>query len=311
MDQITETRRSITADFLQHIKRIIDPANPLKGGEKVGISSVLNSDPIGRRRALEHLGILGITLGAAVLFRDIDNKTRPKKRTLTVAAPASYTPPAVEIVKIPDHLDSLEDRLFKNFSQQEKADFEKEITKQIKIYQDQLGHHTKAERVLDWERSTIKPILDLDVSPKNHQFWSEFMSAIAYVESGGKASATSEVEIVGVAQISQATAEATAKKHGIFAFDLKKGWDSLRLSRFHFQDLMERYSLDISLLGYFAGQPFTDQKVLTAIKKGITSDRINIANLGSADGKEYFTKTVAALRILSQARGVTVVQTRG
>lgn len=150
------------------------------------------------------------------------------------------------------------------------------------------------------------------------------MSAIAYIESGGRASTTSEVEIVGIAQISQATAEVTAKKHGILTFDLKKGWDSLRLSRLHFQDLMERFSTDISLLGYYAGQPFTDQKLLDALKekgvnkedsimkKGISSDQqarsyidyfgVNIENLNSEDGKEYFKKFVAALRILKEAR---------
>ena len=292
MDQLTETSRSVA----------IDIANPLKGGEKVGISSVLNSDPITRGQFLEHLGILGITLGAAVLFRDIDKETQPKKRIFTIAG---HIPSASEIVKIPDFLNPSEDRLFKNFSAEEKAQTEKEIAEQIQIYQEQLGHEKKVERVLDWEETTIKPILDLDVPPQDHQFWSEFMSAITYIESTGKAAAISEVGIVGIAQISQATAEATAKKHGILTFDLKKGWDSLRLSRFHFQDLMERFGPDISLLGYYAGQAFTDQKVQEALRKrGISSAHyeINIANLGSLDGKEYFRKFMAALRILKEAR---------
>lgn len=315
MDQITEVpRRSLFADSLQIVKRVFDLANPLKGSEKVGTSStVFDLDPITRRRFLGHLGIWGIMLTAPILFKDLDKKTQPKKRTLTVAAPTSDTPLASETVKIPDSLDSLEDRLLKNFSAEEKAQADKEIVEQIKLYQEQPGHEKKAERVLDWETTTIKPIVDLDVPLEDQKFWSEFMSAIAYVESGGKAGAISEADIIGVAQISKATAEATAKKHGILTFDLKKGWDSLRLSRFHFQDLMERFSADISLLGYYGGQPFTDQKIQESLRlKGALSNQqmkslidqygVNIENLGSKDGQEYFKKFVAALRILKEAR---------
>lgn len=227
---------------------------------------------------------------------------------------------------------SIEDTIFKNFSAEERAATEKEIAAQIKVYE-KAGNKLRTERVLDWENSTIKPILEQDVSnSEQSQFWSQLLSAIVYVESEGKALAKSEAGIVGLAQISEATAASTARKHGIFSFDLKKGWDSLRLGRFHLQDLMERFGEDISLLGYYGGQSFTNKNVLAALKRkggppddsiiknGISSDQqlrlyidhygINIFNLGSEDGEEYLTKTVAALRILRQAREVTAAQTK-
>lgn len=232
-----------------------------------------------------------------------------------------------EIVAAPKkEISGIENKLFGNFSTEEKALVEREIAEQIKIYKSQTGYQLKADRVLDWERTTIQPILDLDVVPKDQEFWSELLSAIVYVESEGKPLTKSEAGIVGLAQISQATASATARKHGLLQFDLRKGWDSLRLGRFHLQDLMERFGPDITLLGYYAGGPFTDQKVLAAlVKKGVPKDdpimkkgftqnqqlhtyidyyELNLANLGSADGEEYFIKTVAAHRILNEAKKI-------
>lgn len=220
----------------------------------------------------------------------------------TTIARDSLFPPAVEaqiteatIEKPAQKSISTEEKLFANYSAEEKIEIEKNIINQIELYQNDTE---RAERVLDWEKSTLQPILDLDVPASDHLFWKEFMSAVVYVESEGKTSALSEVGIVGLAQISQATAQETAKKHGIISFDLRKGWDSLRLSRFHFQDLMEKYGPDISLLAYYAGQGFTDQKISAASEK----NRVNIANLGSADGIEYLSKVVAAHRILTEAR---------
>ena len=159
----------------------------------------------------------------------------------------------------------------------------------------------------------MKPHLE-----KAHQFWKEFLSAVVYLESEGKNLASSDAGAFGLAQLTKETANEVANKHGIFKFDLTKGWDNLRLSRFLLGDLMERYGPDISLLGYYAGQNFADQKVLTALKsRGVSNNeqlrlsidryRINIANLGSKDGIEYLTKTVAAMRILKEAR----IQTTG
>lgn len=271
-----------------------------KGAERVWRNSNVFDLPAVQRLSL-HLAILCLVVSSVLLSQAYKHLKNPQNfQPPTVLAQVSEDQPPLKqitIEKPEEKISKFEEIIFKNFSAKEKVVAEAEIAKQIKTYLNQTGHEEKAKRVLDWEKNTIKPILDLDVLPQGHQFWSEFMSAIAYIESDGKTNAVSEAGIVGVAQISQATAESTAKRHWIEKFDLKKGWDSLRLSRFHFQDLMERYSPDIALLGYFAGGPFTDQKVLASLEI-----QVNVFNLGSEDGKEYFTKTVAAHRILQEAK---------
>lgn len=216
-----------------------------------------------------------------------------------------------------------EDKLFGNFSPQERETIEKEIVEQIRRYKD-AGDNLRIERVLDWEKTTLQPILDLDVPPKDHQFWRELLSAIVYIESEGKFWVKSEAGAVGLAQPTEDTAKETAIKYRISNYNLGIGWDNLRVSRFLLQDLMERYNADISLLAYYGGPNFTDQKILEALQKGgldkeesilkngITSNQqlklyinhfgINIFNLGSEDGMEYFTKTMAAMSILKEAR---------
>lgn len=83
--------------------------------------------------------------------------------------PQNFQPPAAlaqaSIEKPEEKKLKFEEIIFKNFS---------------------TGHEKKAKRVLDLEKTAIKPILDLDVPPEDHQFWSEFMSAIAYIEFGNK-----------------------------------------------------------------------------------------------------------------------------
>lgn len=266
----------------------------------------LSAQPRGQDRLKRNLSFVTNKLAAPLLFSlgalfgYIDGQAiRNYYIPPVVQASSNQTPTSSEVKveeETPQPPINTEDRFFKNFSPEEKGIIEQAIAKQIKLYQT-VNDPQRAERVLDWEKSTIKSILDLDVTPKDHQFWSEFLSAIVYVESEGKPQAKSEAGIVGLAQISNATAQETAGKHGINHFDLKKGWDSLRLGRFHLEDLIQKYGVDISLLAYYAGQSFTDQKILTADQL-----RLNVANLGSADGKEYFIKTVAAMRILREVR---------
>lgn len=251
----------------------------------------------------------------AILTKEAEAKKRQ--------APTPYGEPTsrdeVKFASLP-----AEEQIFRNFSPQERADIEEKIVKQKENYK-RANSPLRAARVLDWEETTLKPILDLDVKPEQHQFWKGFLSAVVYLESEGKHLATSEVGIVGLAQISEATAQATARKHGIFQFDLRKGWDSLRLGRFHLQDLIEKFGMDISVLAYYAGPRFAQQKILQALaKKGVDgksiSDaelisyidqyKINIANLGSADGEEYLKKVVAALRILQEARLAKIQETK-
>ena len=328
VDQITEVPSS-RRDLLRNLTKLFDPLNPVKGREKVGVQSViLNSDPITRGRFLHHLGILTLTLAASLLSKDLDKKTQSPPRTLKQARfPIETTQTALVLASEnqPKKAPDLEERFFKNFTVEERTLTEKDIAKQVKTYlgvQDQL----RADRVLDWEKTTLKPILVLDVLPREHQFWKELVSAIVYLESEGKHLAKSDAGALGLTQLTEATASQTAKRHGILKFDLTKGWDNLRLSRFLLQDLMERYGEDIYLVGYYGGQNFADHRVLAALdkkgvpqedsilKNGITSDeqlrsyidhyQINIANLGSEDGKEYLTKTVAAHRILQESRTV-------
>ncbi len=225
--------------------------------------------------------------------------TPPQQSALEYRFPSELTEKKLlKMSEIWNFQPSIEDQLFKNFSTAERAEAEKEIRAQIKTYKDAGDAALRAERVLDWEKTTLKPILELDVAAGDRKFWSDFLSAIVYVESGGEHSATSEVEIQGLAQISEATAAATAKQHGIASFDLRKGWDSLRLSSFHLQDLMKIFPPDISLLAYYGGQGLADRKISES-----PNTQLNIFNLGSEDGKEYFKKFVAALRILKEARG--------
>ncbi len=60
---------------------------------------------------------------------------------------------------------------------------------------------------------------------------------------------------------------------------------------------MERFPPDITLLAYYGGQGLADKKILES-----ANSQPNIFNLGSKDGKEYFKKFTAALRILKNVR---------
>ena len=240
----------------------------------------------------------------------------------------NYDQPLVQQVQtaeqnIKEQSSNIEDQLFKNFSAEERAIFEKEVVDQVNIYQ--KSGSLRAERVLDWEETTTRIILERDVPTKDYQFWKEFTSAVVYVESEGKHSAQSEAGALGLTQLTPSTAEMAAKRHGIYNFDLKNGWTALRLGRFYLGDLMERFGADISVLAYYAGENFAKQKVVSCLKnKGVDTNnrsdeqikayidqyQVNIANLGSLDGKEYLIKVVTALRILEQAREA-IPQTRG
>ena len=214
-------------------------------------------------------------------------------------------------------METAEERIFKNFSPEEKSAFEKEVVNQVNIYQ--KSGPLRAERVLDWEETTTRIILENDVPTKDRQFWKEFTSAIVYVESEGKHLAESEAGALGLTQLTPATAEIVAKRHLIHNFDLKNGWTALRLGRFYLADLMEKFGVDISVLAYYAGENFAHEKVINILKTSgvdarnltnqqfrsyIDQNKINISNLGSLDGKEYLTKVVAALRIIGEERQI-------
>ena len=275
-------------------------------------------------RAAQHTGILGITaLAGSLAQKNADKKPKPSPPPLSLQSSPAVNPVlAKEKIQAPQQVEEI---FFKNFSSTERALAEEKIATQIMHYSDQYGQVLKADRVLDWEKTTLKPILKLDVPSQNHQFWSELLPAVMYLESEGKNMAESEAKAFGLTQLTESTAQETANKHGKLKFDLRIGWDNLRLSRFCLEDLIDRYGTDIFLLGYYAGSGFTDSKILTALakkgvdkqdsimEKGISSNqqlrlyidhyRINIFNLGSEDGMEYLTKTVAAMRILREVRG--------
>lgn len=289
MDALAEIKYRST-QALTIIERFVPNSLPInqKGVQRI-FRFVRDLDDLSKQNLLTGAFVIGITLSSLPFIH------QPPK--IEAEFPNHQTASEELVVK---QIVTTEDQLFKNFSAEEKAEAEKEISTQVKSYKDANGTLT-AERVLDWEKTTIAPILKLDVPVEKHQFWSELLSAIVYVESEGKHLAKSEAGALGLAQLTQSTAESTAKRHGIFKFDLKKGWDNLRLSRFLLEDLMERFGPDISLLGYYGGQPFADQKVLAALETRDIS-QINIANLGSEDGKEYLRKIVAAHRILREAK---------
>lgn len=238
------------------------------------------------------------------------------KRVLAATAVIVGTPAEISILNSQDaetkqapeapssKPETTEDKIFKNFSPEEKVAFEKDVVDQIDAYK--KSGSLRAERVLDWEETTLKIILNKDVPEKDHRFWKDFTSAIVYVESEGKHLAQSETGALGLTQLTPATAERVANKHGIYNFDLRNGWTALRLGRFYLADLMANFGVDISVLAYYAGEGFAKKMLLKAEQSGIDQNKINISNLGSLDGKEYLTKVVAALRILDEERKTTL-----
>ncbi len=272
-----------------------------RGGERIwenAWSAIKNMDQFSKQQLQRSVLTLSLTaLGATAVTLD-----HSSLQAEFILPPTQASSIRVEAKPNTISTNTTEDKLFKNFTPLEKAVTEKEIAEQVKLYKD-AGDNLRVERVLDWEKTTVKPILDLDVPAKDRRFWKELLSAIVYVESEGKHLAESEAGAIGLAQWTEATAKETAARHGILNFDLKKGWDNLRLSRFLLEDLRERYGPDIFLLGYYAGQNFTDKQILDQqLRSSIEQLRINIFNLGSDDGMEYFTKIVAAMRILKEAR---------
>lgn len=265
---------------------------------------------VSRKKFLLHTSLAAVAVSTVPMA--LFEATSPKNSSVL---PASSEPKPEE-----EKIETTEERIFKNFSHEEKAAFEEKAAKQKNNYE-RADDPLRAERVLNWEVTTLEPILDLDVPEKDRQFWKEFLSAIVYVESEGKNYVISDVDAIGLTQLTKATAKDAANKHGLFDFNLAIGWDNLRISRFHLQDLVERFGVDLSVLAYYAGFTFANQKVLQALEKhGINLKeandqklhsytdqyKINIANIGSEDGEEYLKKVVAALRILEERRKTTL-----
>lgn len=180
----------------------------------------------------------------------------------------------------------------------------KKIDQQLKVYKDHDPN--RAKRVLDNWKTTIDAILDLDVPTGDRQYWYQLLSALLYLEGGGnpiknieKPTETSSAGAEGPAQMTRTTAEAVAKKHELFNINPENGWTSIRLARFHLADLIEKYGdLGIALTAYYGGEGLADKKVAQALRNGRTN--INIANLGSLDGEEYFIKIGAAMKHLAE-----------
>lgn len=268
-----------------------------------------------RRQLLKRgLGIAAVvtTIPAEISLLSQDNAQAETTNSLLISPTEQHE----------DQVENTEDIIFKNFSPEERSAFEKEIINQIDAYK--KSGSLRAERVLDWEETTTRIILNQDVPEKDRQFWKKFTSAVVYVESEGKHSVTSASGAIGLTQLTPQTAEIVAKKHSIHNFDLRNGWTALRLSRFYLADLIEKFGVDISVLAYYAGENFAQQKVINILKNrgidarnstneqfrsSIDQYKINISNLGSLDGKEYLTKIIAALRILQEARSKPVQTT--
>lgn len=256
----------------------------------------------------------------------LDTLSPPAAKAQTSETPAEIIPEPETAVEQPaQKLISTEEKLFTNYSSEERTFTEQEITV-YKTRYEKANDQDRADRVLDWEKSTIRPILDLDVK-EDQEFWKELLSAIVYVESEGKNMAVSNIGALGLAQLTKATAAGVQEQHKDKIsknYNLNIGWDNLRLSRFLLVDLISRFGPDLFFIGYYAGEPTADSMILAALsragvpssdsimEKGISSNnqlryyidhyQINIANLGSEDGVEYVAKTVAAMRILQEAR---------
>lgn len=197
-----------------------------------------------------------------------------------------------------------EDVLFKNYSSEERARMEKKIEEQLNTYKS--NDPSRAQRTLKNWKSTIDKILQLDMPSQKHPLWFELLAGLLYLEGGGnlikninKPTQTSIAGAEGPAQIKKGIAEAVANKHGIYNVDPTNGWTSIRIARFHLEDLLEKYgSLDLAYLAYYAGEPFVDKKI--QLKSAIEYSRINVENLGSEDGEEYFKKIVAGIKHLRE-----------
>lgn len=318
MDQITETghpleltkisAESIYRGSQNFIKKVIETTSKLSPGQ-------IKRGAIIAGLAIESFIITDLTPYKGNPVLEAFRKDSASTQVQTYDQPST---PGLQTEVPPEPPQSssiLESRLFKNFSEEERGVTEAEAEEQMQFYKKSDQNNKRAERVLNWETTTLEPILKLDVSEEDRSFWRNFISAVVYIESEGKQDAKSSIGALGLTQMTEQTAREIAAKHGILSFDLKKGWDNLRLGLLHFIDLFERYGADISLLGYYAGQNFTDQKVLSAIQghklnqndlislhSYIDHYRINIANLGSRDGKEYLRKFLAAEKILDQLR---------
>ena len=221
---------------------------------------------------------------------------------------------------------TVEDQMFKNYTQKEKTDFNKQVEERLKDYREHDPE--RAERILDNWESTVDAIVNTYVDSEKRQFWKDTLLALLYIEGGGssvkdlnKPTPDSEAGAMGPAQFTKDTFYETANKHPeVYSYDLKtkksyidpnNGFTSIRVAYLRLSDLLKTLeNLDLALGGYFAGQTFVEQKAQNLQKMGIKSkDQINAANLGSEHVMKYAVDFVSGFQDIKgeQARKLTLV----
>lgn len=209
---------------------------------------------------------------------------------------------------------NVEDQLFKNFSQQEKAVFDKKINERLKDYR--KHDPERAQRVLDNWESTIDAIVNTYVPFEKRQFWKDVLAALLYIEGSGhpvkdinKPTPKSVAGARGPAQLTEDAFYETADKHPeVYSYNPKtkqlyidpdNGFTSIRVAYLRLSDLLNVFqnNIGLSLGGYFAGETFVKQRIASA-----NSDLLNAVNLGSEDVLKYNVDFAAALKDIKEAK---------
>ena len=303
MDALAEIK-SHSTKALTSIERFIPNSLPInqKGAQRI-FRFVRDLDDLSKQNLLTGAFVIGITLGSLLFIH------QPPK---TEAEFSTHQTTSEKLVV--EQIVSAEDQLFKNFSQQEKVDFDKKINERLKDYRE---HDPKrAQRVLDNWESTIDAIVNTYVPAEKRQFWKDVLTAVLYIEGSGhpvkdinKPTPKSVAGARGPAQLTEDAFYETADKHPeVYSYNPKtkeryidpdNGFTSIRVAYLRLSDLLDVFkNLNLSLGGYYAGETFVRQRIPSALEKMGTNnkDLLNAVNLGSEDVLKYNVDFAAALR---------------